>query len=116
MQKKNTTTNTSDDESVTVTLPNGKEVELYGDAAEMAREPLDDQARVARAFHELYHNPQTPTQLHQALGEFVGEAMNDTDHVVMYREPFILDLIKAVDDPMSRYLAEREERERQKAN
>ena len=53
-------------------------------AADMAREPRDDQARVARAFHELYHNPQTPTQLHQALGEFVGEAMNDTDHVVMY--------------------------------
>ncbi len=27
-----------------------------------------DQARVARAFHELYHNPQTPTQLWHALG------------------------------------------------
>jgi hypothetical protein len=33
-----------------------------------------------------------------------------------YREPFILDLIKAVDDPMWRRIAERDERERQQAN
>lgn len=103
-------------ESVTVTLPNGKQVELYGDAAEMAREPLDDQARVAHALYDLYHNPQTPTQLWEALGEFVCEAMNDTGHVVQHREPFLLDLIKAVDDPMSRRIAEREERERREAN
>ncbi|MGI9069124.1 MAG: hypothetical protein ACR2HX_22320 [Pyrinomonadaceae bacterium] len=76
----------------------------------------DDQIRVARALHELYHNPQTPTQLHEALGEFVCAAMNDTEHVVQYRQPFLLDLIKAVDDPMSRRIAEREERERREAN
>ncbi len=42
--------------------------------------------------------------------------MNDTDHVVQYRQPFLLDLIKTVDDPMWRRIAEREERERREAN
>ncbi len=61
--------------------------------------------RVAQALDEIFHNPQTPTQLWEAVGDFVCEAQNETNHILQYREPFLTDLISVLDDPMERRLA-----------
>jgi hypothetical protein len=68
---------------VTATLPNGKEVELYGDAVDLAKEPVADQ-KVIRALSELLHNPETPQGLFVAISEFVTDQSNEAGPENLY--------------------------------
>lgn len=67
--------NEEDDGGVTVALPNGKEVTLYGDAADMAKEKPEPEASpaLAAAISEIINNPATPTDLYNSVADFVTD-------------------------------------------
>jgi hypothetical protein len=66
-------------------------------------EARNDIARVSAALVELFHNPQTPCQLWEAIGEFVCESMNEIGaDELQYQEPFLNRMIQLLDDPMWR--------------
>lgn len=96
-----------DDDSVTaaleehdhvdVTLPNGKELRLYGDAADMAKEPPIGSQRTLRAVLELLHNPETPQNLFEAVAAFVCEQSNEAGlSGILHREPVLIEILKTV--------------------
>ena len=86
-----------DDDGVTVTLPNGKEVTLHGDAADMAKEPPSGNQKVLRALSELLHNPQTPSGLFEAVAEFVCEQSNEVGlGGILHSAPVLIEILKTV--------------------
>jgi hypothetical protein len=70
-----------DGDHVTVRLPNGKEVDLYGDAADLAKERPDQvveqSQRIVDAVNEIFSNPRTPGDLYEKVAEFVVETVNE---------------------------------------
>ena len=63
------------DEFVTVTLPNGKQVELSGDAVEMAK-PAKPEAELAAHVKAIIEHPLTPASLYEAVAAFVCDGTN----------------------------------------
>lgn len=106
-------------ESVTATLPDGQEVELYGDAVDMVREETQDgvDQKVLQAISELLHNPLTPQDLFEKVAEFTCEQSNRAGEEV-YHSPVVLGAVLASvqpDDLRSATLAARSESENQEA-
>jgi hypothetical protein len=85
--------NSDDDDCVTVTLPNGKEVELGGDAADLAREDPDP---VLAAVFELLHNPETPQDLYEAVAGFVCEQSSQCGDNFYHSTPMLAAVLNTV--------------------
>jgi hypothetical protein len=62
-----------DIDHVNATLENGEQVELYGDAVDVAkRKPEASQAH-ANAISEIINNPAAPADLHNSVADFVAD-------------------------------------------
>jgi hypothetical protein len=78
------------------------------------RDPAIDREMVAEQMAGLLHNPKTPTQLWEAIMQFVCDASNENDFIekVIYTPEVLEKLVELTDDPMERRLAGREKEER----
>ena len=109
--KKNTTDSST--EYVVATLPNGEEVELHGDAVEIAKtpgeKPKSDRDRVLQAIQELLHNPETPQGLYEAVAQFLCEQLNRCGDNLYHSTAMIIEVLKTVppDDTRGAVLAAR---------
>lgn len=108
----------ANDDHVDVLLPNGKELRLYGDAAETAKEGPTDFRKVIESLHELFHNPATPSGLFEKLCEFTCEQSNEVGDE-FYHSPTVLGAVLASVKPeetQGAIIAARQEREKEQAN
>lgn len=95
---------------VDVTLPNGEQVELYGDAADMANEPPSEAQKVLRALAELLHNPETPSDVFEALAGFVADQSNSAGQDVFHCDDVLKRVLNSVPgDERMRARSQREE-------
>jgi hypothetical protein len=62
-----------DDDSVTATLENGEQVELYGDAVDVAKPKPEASPALAAAISEIINNPATPADLYNSVADFVTD-------------------------------------------
>lgn len=79
-------------ESITATLPNGEELELYGDAADMAKQRGDtDPAwiRLANAVAEIASNDAAPSALQESVIDFLSSNSGDLWGKLMITPPMI---------------------------
>jgi hypothetical protein len=82
---------------VIATLPDGQEVELYGDAVDLKPEAdADDDRKVMRAMYELLHNPQTPESLYQEISEFVTDQSNECGENLYHSTSYLTEVLKSV--------------------
>jgi len=85
----------SEPEPITATLPNGKEVELYGDAAELAGENTmhPDWLRLADAVAEICSNGATPADLKNSVLDFLHSNSGDTWGKLIVTPPMIVKIL-----------------------
>ncbi|MGI9068618.1 MAG: hypothetical protein ACR2HX_19720 [Pyrinomonadaceae bacterium] len=81
---------------VTVTLPNGRELELYGAAADEARKEMDahpDWIRLANAIEEICSNPATPADLKNLVYDFLHSNSGDIWGKLIVTPPMIVKIL-----------------------
>ena len=69
----------TDDDFVTVTLPNGNEVDLYGDAVDLAKDVTATEAALAEHILAIMNHPKVPNALYNAVGNFITDSTNIKD-------------------------------------
>ncbi|MGI9068566.1 MAG: hypothetical protein ACR2HX_19460 [Pyrinomonadaceae bacterium] len=95
-----------DDDSVEATLLNGKKIDLYGDAADLAREPSDthpDWLRLADAVAEICSNGATPADLKNSVLDFLHSNSGDIWGKLIVTPPMIVKILvhaASTDDDM----------------
>jgi hypothetical protein len=78
-----------DKDHVDATLENGEEVELYGDAVDIASAyKKSDFHKMLEAVHELLHNPKTPGGLFESVAGFITDQSNEVNEI--FHEPTVL--------------------------